>query len=324
MNSNTTLRWIPDGEAISCHRCQQLFDWTYRKHHCRRCGHVFCGSCTKQSLIRKEHILSNPEKQYLSINPHNPQRVCYQCYHFMQPEQDALRKTTSNASRENLLPEGGNRALFNSPFSFTMRDEIRKASYSIQAIKNQDAIKDQCIPLPLLRNAKGLVFMTVLKAGMIFSARLGTGLVIAKLPDGIWSAPSAIGTAGLGWGAQIGAELTDVIIILNTSQAVEAFSSSTQVNLGAELGVATGFVGRVTSGSLGTSVDGTAPCYSYSHSRGLFAGISLEGAVIISRPDINHTFYGREVTNTQLLTGLEFPPNAATPLYDALQTIVSG
>ena len=87
--------------------------------------------------------------------------------------------------------------------------------------------------------------------------------------------------------------------------------------------MATGFVGRVASGSIGTSFDGIAPCYSYSHSRGLFAGISLEGAVIISRPDINHTFYGREVTNTQLLTGIESPPNAATPLYDALQTIAS-
>ncbi|KAL0586893.1 hypothetical protein ABG067_003513 [Albugo candida] len=257
------------------------------------------------------------------MNPHNPQRVCYRCYDLMLPEQEELRRTISNASRENLLPLDGNRALFNSPYSFTLREEIRKASYSIQAIKNQDAIKDHSIPLPLLRKARGLVFMTVLKAGIIFSARLGTGLVIAKLPGGIWSAPSAIGTAGLGWGAQIGAELTDVIIILNTPQAVEAFSSTTQVNLGAELGVATGLVGRVASGSLGTSVDGIAPCYSYSHSRGLFAGISLEGAVIISRPDINHTFYGREITNTQLLTGSEPPPKAATPLYDALQTISS-
>lgn len=66
--------------------------------------------------------------------------------------------------------------------------------------------------------------MTVLKAGIIFSARLGTGLVIAKLPGGIWSAPSAIGTAVLGWGAQIGAELTDVIIILNTPRMYSSVS----------------------------------------------------------------------------------------------------
>ena len=128
-------------------------------------------------------------------------------------------------------------------------------------------IKDQSIPLPLLTNAKGLAFLTVVKAGFLISGRLGTGLVIARLPDGRWSAPSAIGTAGVGWGAQIGGEITDFVVILNTRAAVDMFCAQGQVTLGAELGVAAGPLGRVASGSIDAGPGGIAPCYSYSHSK---------------------------------------------------------
>lgn len=72
------------------------------------------------------------------------------------------------------------------------------------------------IPREVLENAKGLAIFTIFKAGFLFSARAGTGLVIAKLDDGTWSAPSAIGTAGLGVGGQAGAEVTDFLIVLNS------------------------------------------------------------------------------------------------------------
>ena len=73
--------------------------------------------------------------------------------------------------------------------------------------------------------------------GFIFTGRMGTGHVVARLPDGRWSAPSAIGPAGVGWGPQIGGEIMDFVIILNTQRAVKAFCASDQVNLGAELGI---------------------------------------------------------------------------------------
>jgi lipid-binding SYLF domain-containing protein len=63
-----------------------------------------------------------------------------------------------------------------------------------------------------------LQFLTVIKVGFVFTGRVGTGLVVARLPDGRWSAPSAIATAGVGWGAQIGGEITDFVIILNTKR----------------------------------------------------------------------------------------------------------
>lgn len=86
-----------------------------------------------------------------------------------------------------------------------------------------------------MQGAKGLAFITVLKAGFLFSGRLGTGLVISRLPDGSWSAPSAIAMSGVGWGFQMGGELTDVLLVLTTDGAVKAFSSNAQISVGTEV-----------------------------------------------------------------------------------------
>jgi SH3 domain-containing YSC84-like protein 1 len=95
-----------------------------------------------------------------------------------------------------------------------------------------------------------------------------------------------------------------------------------QVSLGAEMSVAAGPIGRVANGAVTANLDmNIAPILSYSHSRGLFAGISLEGAVIASRPDVNRAFYGHDVTAKQLLSNEIAPPPAAKPLYDALAEI---
>lgn len=79
---------------------------------------------------------------------------------------------------------------------------------------------DGVIPRSVLHNAKGFAIFTIFKAGFLFSARAGTGVVIARLEDGTWSAPSAIGTAGLGVGGQAGAEMTDFLVVLNSRSAV--------------------------------------------------------------------------------------------------------
>lgn len=143
--------------------------------------------------------------------------------------------------------------------------------------------------------------MTVIKAGFIWSGRTGTGLVVAKLPDGSWSAPSAIGTVGAGVGGQIGAELTDFVIILNTQAAVDAFSMGGNVTLGGNLSVAAGPFGR--SAEAAGTVGKMAPIFSYSKTKGFFAGISLEGSVIVERKDANARFYGQKYTPKEILSG---------------------
>ena len=103
-----------------------------------------------------------------------------------------------------------------------------------------------------LARQPGLAVFTIVKAGFVFSGKAGSGLVIARLPDGSWSAPSCIATAGVGWGLQIGAgaqspyiehgymgsprlaDLTEVVIVLNSDEAVKAFSRGGNVTVGGE------------------------------------------------------------------------------------------
>ena len=156
---------------------------------------------------------------------------------------------------------------------------------------------------------------------------VGTGLVISRLSygrDSRWSAPSAIGTIGVSWGAIIGVDLTDYVIVLNTEAAVEAFCNNAQLTLGAGLDIAVGPVGR--SGSLDMHISATGltpPAFSYSHSRGVFAGVSLDGTAIVTRGSVNNNFYGRTVSASDLLHGAIPPPRAAKPLYNALAEALS-
>ena len=182
--------------------------------------------------------------------------------------------------------------------SFTLGSEIRKSCYTLANMCDPKGSlnNDRSVPLDLIRGAKGIAFLSVIKGGVIISARLGTGMVIARTKDGGWSAPSAIGTVGLGWGAQIGGDITTYMIILNTAGAVKSFSGSNQISLGTELDVAIGPVGRSVEGKVGAGGgEFLAPAYSYAHSKGLFVGISLEGAIISTRHDVNAKFYGRPV-----------------------------
>ena len=206
------------------------------------------------------------------------------------------------------------------PVCNTMGGEIRKAVYTVLNMCGKGVLSsDRSIPLDLLHQARGLCFLTVAKGGLIFSGKVGTGLVIARSPDGGWSAPSAVGTVGIGWGAQIGADLTSYLIILNNDDAVKAFSSKGSINIGAELVVAVGLFGRGATGNVNAGDGGIAPAYAYAHSKGFFAGISLEGSILTCRNDVNSNFYGRPTLPNELLFGDVVPrPRAAQPLYDAL------
>jgi lipid-binding SYLF domain-containing protein len=112
----------------------------------------------------------------------------------------------------------------------------------------------------------GLAIFQVLKAGFVFSGKAGSGLVIARLPDGSWSAPSCIATGGLGWGLQIGADITDFVIVLNSEDAVRAFSLGGNVTIGGNISATAGPIG--TGGSVQASLAHPAPMFSYSKSKG--------------------------------------------------------
>lgn len=211
--------------------------------------------------------------------------------------------------------------LLSNPLSFTLGSEIRKATYTIAHMCGSSALAaDRSIPLDLLHQAKGLCFLTVLKIGCVVSGRIGTGLIIAKRDNGSWSPPSAVGTIGMGYGAQIGGDITNYIIVLTTAKSIAAFASRGTVNLGAELGVAVGPIGRSAMGNLNAGDTGIAAAYCYAHSKGLFFGISLEGSVLATRSDVNAKFYGKQVDAYNLLfENQNWSPRAVQPLYEALK-----
>ncbi len=221
----------------------------------------------------------------------------------------------SKANSEIRFEKGSSEGYMNTPISLKLQTDIRKAAYTLYNFTaTSTALQDVGkVPKNLLQMAKGIVFLTILKVGMIFTGRVGTGLVVARLEDGSWSAPSAVGLSGalkillilsklqaycprisgLGWGFQIGGELTDVILVLTTSDAVQAFCAKQQVSLGeqsgsfgaslkfglmcdivgTELAVSAG-VGLSAGGEVTGGMKGTSAVISYAFSKGLFAGES--------------------------------------------------
>jgi lipid-binding SYLF domain-containing protein len=197
-----------------------------------------------------------------------------------------------------------------SPVWADMQGDVNQAATIIERFQ---AVPEKAIPQAVLKDARGLAIMTVIKAGFGISGRGGTGVVIAHTSKG-WSGPSAIGTGGAGFGFQIGAEVTEFVMILNTDAAVQAFSRDINVTLGGDISVAAGPIGRTAS----AAVTPVAAIYTYSRSQGLFAGVSLEGTVIGTRNDANAEYYGRQVTPEEILSGKVPPPSAASRLVQVL------
>lgn len=173
-----------------------------------------------------------------------------------------------------------------------------------------------------MKNAKGLAIITVLKAGFLFSGRAGSGIIVARLPDGSWSPPSAIVTAGAGVGGQIGAELTDFVFILNTRSAVESFAQLGSITLGTNLSVAAGPLGRNAEAAGTASLKSVSAVFAYSKTKGLFAGVSLEGSAILERREANRKFYGSNCKARNILAGQVEAPSGCEPLMRVLESRV--
>jgi lipid-binding SYLF domain-containing protein len=192
----------------------------------------------------------------------------------------------------------------------TEQDAVDRSAVTIREFRH---MPEKGIPSHVLRRARGLAIISVVKAGFIFSGKAGEGVVVARTGHG-WSGPSFIGTGGAGWGPQIGAQVTDFVIVLNNDRAVNAFSKGGNVTLGADASVAAGPVGRAAE----ADVTPRAAIYTYSRTKGLFIGASLEGAVIGARKGANERYYTRPVTAYDILHGRVNPPPGATALRTAL------
>lgn len=206
----------------------------------------------------------------------------------------------------------------NNPIPSNLKSEAKKAAKILREFTEITSRNgpDKIIPPHVIAKAKGLAVLSVIKAGFLVTARGGSGIVLARLPNGTWSAPSAIGIAGLGGGFEIGIEVSDLVIILNHERAVEAFAKGGNLTLGGNLTVAIGPLGRNLEGDV--ALRSSAAVYTYCKSRGLFAGVSLEGTCLIERKETNRKFYGQDIRASAILLGDVPFPAQAEDLYETL------
>src|SRR5580658_9356656 len=176
---------------------------------------------------------------------------------------------------------------------------------------------DHGIPQDLLEKAKCVVVVPgIKKAGFIFGARYGRGFAACRQEGGTgWSAPAAMRVEGGSFGFQIGASETDVALLVMNDGGMKHLLSD-KFTLGGEAMIAAGPLGRDATAQ--TDAELNAEMLSYSRSRGLFAGISLEGATLAPDPGTNRELYGRDSTNREILTGDFKTPAVAVKFERAL------
>ncbi|KAK5113983.1 hypothetical protein LTR62_003106 [Meristemomyces frigidus] len=174
------------------------------------------------------------------------------------------------------------------------------------------------IPSEVIKNAKGLAIFTTMRTGLWMSGAGGSGVLIGRLPDGSWSPPSGImlHTAGLGF--LVGVDIYDCVVVINTEAALQAFTKI-RCTLGSEISVAAGPVGA--GGIVDTEIHKRhAPILTYMKSRGFYAGVQIDGTVIIERGDENERFYGYKYPVKDILAGkVRHPPYELRRLFETLK-----
>ncbi|KAM0240255.1 hypothetical protein ACHAPO_002151 [Fusarium lateritium] len=169
--------------------------------------------------------------------------------------------------------------------------ECEKSAKILQAFLDKGKI-----PSNVVKNARGLAIFTGFRAGMYFAGAGGSGVVIARLPDGTWSSPSAFSVRSGSVGLVYGIDVYDCLCILNTAEAVDAYKKS-EVNLGGAVALAAGPLGE------NVNVGEVKPVWTYTKSRGVYGGLTVDGTVIKEKKDVNAEFYGCEVSSAQILDG---------------------
>ncbi|KAJ3261901.1 hypothetical protein HDU77_000639 [Chytriomyces hyalinus] len=198
----------------------------------------------------------------------------------------------------------------------SMETECAKAANILRAFTAIEDIK-KSKSAEAFANAKGIAILSVLRVGSGISARGGSGILIARLHDGSWSAPLAIKTGGLGFGHMFGAEVTDSVLLLNTAEAVASFSeSNAHFSIAGNAAAALGTAGRAFEA--GTTLSALTPIISYSMSKGVYLGVSAEVSGVVEKRSLNAAWYGADMTPKQILEGFTPRPEEAHLLYKSL------
>jgi lipid-binding SYLF domain-containing protein len=201
-------------------------------------------------------------------------------------------------------------------------DEARRLRDAAAVFGEIMGAQDRAIPEAILGKAEGIaIFPSTVKAGFVFGGMRGRGVLSARTPNG-WSAPAFFTLTGGSFGLQIGGQAADLVLVINDRRGLENLVRN-QFKFGADVGVAAGPVGRDAQAS--TDIQLRAQILSYSRSRGLFAGVTVNGSTIRQDRDANERFYGQRLETPQIVfEGAAKAPPSAGPWLDSLKRFAPG
>ena len=176
------------------------------------------------------------------------------------------------------------------------------------------------IPTDLLQITEGIIVVPkLINAGFVVGGKRGRGIAMVKMPDGKWSDPLFVTITGGSVGFQAGIQSVDLVLIFKNSQTLQNIGDGS-FTLGGDISVAAGPVGRSSTARTDYKLD--AEVYSYSRSKGLFAGISLGGSAITVDDEANEAFYGKSVDAKTVFAGSETNDASVQQLKDQLKSMV--
>jgi lipid-binding SYLF domain-containing protein len=198
------------------------------------------------------------------------------------------------------------------------KDEAERARQAADVLTGIMGIPEGGIPDELMENARGIaVIPHVVSAAFGIGGRYGKGLMAERDANGKWSAPAYVSIEGGSFGLQIGVEATDLVLVFTNDEGIKSLLKG-KVTLGADATVAAGPVGRTASA--GTDVLLRSSIFSYSRSKGLFAGVSLEGAAITIDNEADAKAYGSPVSGQDILVDHKLHANRIVmPFVSALK-----
>jgi lipid-binding SYLF domain-containing protein len=194
-------------------------------------------------------------------------------------------------------------------------DTVDRLQKSVDVLHAIMTTPDKGIPEEVLSNAKCiLVVPDLIKGGFIIGGKHGRGVATCRTTDG-WSAPAFVSVGGGSWGLQIGVEGVDLVMLVMNDQGFQHLLSS-KFELTGEGSVAAGPVGR--HASAGTDWKMNTEMLTYSRSKGVFAGLTLEGAVVQQDDDSTRAIYGKNMTFRKILSGKASTPKSADAFMKAV------
>jgi len=201
------------------------------------------------------------------------------------------------------------------------KDASERIAKAVDVLQDLTAAPDKKGPHELLERAEAIaVIPNMIKGAFGVGGNYGKGMVSQRLPNGNWSQPAYLQIGGGSFGAQLGVSSTDLVLVFTDRKALDLLEGGKDLKLGADAGVVAGPIGRTAEAGVNANLK--SAIYAYSRSKGLFAGVALDGALLSTDKDMNEKMYGPSVSAESILKGTAAANSTAQPFVTALEKYV--